>query len=63
MPDEVVTISEVAKLVPPSDLLLVSWGYSDLEIFHFESVAAVVARVRFVSVVEMCFCEICGQSE
>ena len=63
VPSEVVAPSDVAKLVPPSELLLVCWGYSDPENFHFESVAAVVARVRFVSVVEMCFCARCGQSD
>ena len=45
--------SEVEKLVPPSDLVLVFWGYSEVEDFHSESVVAVVARVKFVSVVEM----------
>ena len=63
VPDEVVAPLEVVKLVPPLELLLVSWGYYDPENFHFESVSAVVARVIFVSVVEMCFCEIYGQSD
>ena len=63
VPVEVISPSEFAKLVPPSELLLVCWGYSDPEKFHFESVAAAVARVRFVSVVDICFCEICGQSD
>ena len=53
VPDEVVALSLITKLVPPQELLLVCWGYSDPEHFHFESVAAVVARVIFVSVVEM----------
>ena len=60
VPDEVVAPLEVVKLVPPLELLLVCWGYSDPEHFNFESVVAVVARVRFVSVVEMCFCARCG---
>ena len=42
---------EVAKLVPPSEL--VCWGYSEVGYFHSESVVAVAARVKFVSVVEM----------
>ena len=50
VPAEVIVPSEVAKLVPPSELLLVYWGYSYPKIFHFESVAAVVARVRCASV-------------
>ena len=50
VPAEVVVTSEVAKLIPPSELLLVCWGYYDPGNFHFESVAAVVTRVRFVSV-------------
>ena len=63
VPDDLVAPSEVAKLVPPSEVLLVFWGYSDPEIFHLESVAAVMARVIFVSVVEMCFCDRCGKSD
>ena len=45
--------SEFAKTVPPSEILLVCWGYSDPENFHSESVAAVAARVIFLSMVEM----------
>ena len=45
--DKLVAPSEVVRLAPPSELLLVCWGYSDPEHFHFESVASVVARVRF----------------
>ena len=48
VPDVVVAPSEVAKLIPPSKLLLLCWGYSDPENFHVESVAAVMARLRFV---------------
>ena len=51
VPDEVVSPSEVAKLVPLLELLLVFWRYSDPESFHFESVSEVMARVRFESVV------------
>ena len=50
---EVVAPSEVAKTVPPLDLVLVCWGYSEVEYFHSEALVAVVARVKFVSVVEM----------
>ena len=59
---EVVALSEVAKPVPPSELVLVGWGYSIVQYFHSESVVAVVARLKFVSVVEMCFCARCGKS-
>ena len=55
--------SEVAKPVPPSELVLVGWGYSIVQYFHSESVVAVVARVKFISVVEMCFCARCGKSD
>ena len=58
--DEVVAPSDVEKLVPSLELLLVCWGYSDPGIFHSESVVAVVARVKFVIVVEM-WCAKCGQ--
>ena len=60
---EVFAPSEVSKTVPPSDMVLVCWGYSEVEDFHSESVVAVAARVKFVSVAEMCFCEKCGQSD
>ena len=63
VPDEVVALLEVAKPVPPLELVLVFWGYSGVENFHSESVSAVVARVKFVSVVEMCFYERCGKSD
>ena len=42
---EVVLPSDSAKLVPPSELVLVCWGYSEVEDFHSESMVAVVARV------------------
>ena len=58
---EVFAPSEVEKTVPPLDLVLVCWRYSEVEDFHSESVVAVVARVKFVSVVGMCFCAECGQ--
>ena len=48
VPDEVVLPSEVAKPVPPSEMILIFWGYSDPENYHSESVAAVVARIRLV---------------
>ena len=53
MTAEVVAPSEVAKLVLTSELLLVCWGYYNAEKFHSESVAAVLARVIFVSVVNI----------
>ena len=58
---ELVAPSEVAKPVPPLELALVCWGYSEVEHFHYESMVAVVAKVIFVSVVEMCYCAIFGQ--
>ena len=60
---EVFASSEVAKRVPPLELVLVYWGYSEVEAFYSESMVAVVSRLKFVSVVEMCFCEKCGQSD
>ena len=55
--------SEVAKTVPPSEMVMVCWGYFEVEDFHSESVVELVAIVEFVSVVEMCFYEKCGQSD
>ena len=46
VPAEVVVPSEVAKPVPPLDLVLVCRRYSEVEHFHSESVVAVVARVK-----------------
>ena len=59
----VVSPSEVVKQVPPSELLLVCWRYSEPENFHSKSMAAVVARVKFVTVAEMCFCARFGKSD
>ena len=53
---ELVALLEFAKLVPPSELVLVCWGYYEVEVFHSGSVVAVVARVKFVNIVEMFFC-------
>ena len=61
MLDEVFATLEVVKPVLPSEMVLVFWGYSEVEDFHSESVVAVAARIKFVSVVEMCFCAKCGQ--
>ena len=63
VPTEVFVPSEVAKPVPPSELVLVCWGYFEVEDFHSESVVAVVVRAKFVSVVEVCFCARCGKSD
>ena len=51
MTAEVVAPSEVLKPVTPLELVLVCWGYYEVEKIHSESVAAVVAMVKFVSVV------------
>ena len=37
---------EAAKTVPPSDMVLVCWGYFEVEDFHSESVVALVAKVN-----------------
>ena len=60
---EVFAYSEVAKPVPPSEMLFVCWRHFEVEDFHSESVVALVAMVKLVSVVEICFCEKCGQSD
>ena len=60
---ELFALLEVAKTVSLSDLKLVCWGYFEVENFHSESVIAVVARVKFVSVVDIYFCAKCGQFE
>ena len=53
--------SEVATPVQPSELVLVCLGYFEVEDFHSESVVVVVARVKFVSMVDMCFFARWGQ--
>ena len=63
VPAEVVSPLEVEKTVPPSELVLVCWGYSEIDNFHSESVAVVVTRVKFVSKVDMCFYARCGKSD
>ena len=55
--------SEVAKPVPPSELVLVCWGNFEVEYFHSEFVVALVVMVKFVSVAEMCFFSRCGKSD
>ena len=60
---EVFSPLEVVKPAPALELVLVCWGYSGVEYFHSKSVVAVVARVKCVSVVDMCFCAKCGQSD
>ena len=61
VPTEMFEFPEVAKPVPPLDLILVCWEYYDPEKFHYESMVVVVVRVRFISVVVMCFCARCGK--
>ena len=55
--------SEVEKLFPPSELVLVCWGYFEVEDFHSKFVVALVVMVNFVSVDEMCFFSRCGKSD
>ena len=55
--------SEVAKLVPPLELVLVCWGYFEVEYFHSEFVVALVVMVKFVSVAKMCFCAKYGKCD
>ena len=54
--------SEVANLVPPSELVLLCWGYFEVEDFHSEFVVTLVVIVKFVSVAEMCFFARFGKS-
>ena len=54
---------EVAKMFPLLELVLLCWGYFEVEDFNSESMVALVVRVKFVSVVEMCFCAKCGRSD
>ena len=51
--NEVFATSEVAKTVPPLEMVLISWGYFEVEYFHSESVVALVLMVKFISTVEM----------
>ena len=60
---EIFSLLEVSKTFPSSELVLVFWGYFEVEDFHSESVVAVSARVKFVSVVEKCFFEKYGKSD
>ena len=62
VPTEEVAPLEVAKLVPPLELLLLCWGYSESENVLSESVAKLLARVKFVSVFDILFCARCGKS-
>ena len=55
--------SEVAKPVPPSELVLVCWGYFEVEGFHSEFVVALVVMVKFVNLDEIWFLARCGQSD
>ena len=43
---EVFALSELTKMVSPSDLVLVCWGYFEVGGFHSESVVALVVRVN-----------------
>ena len=58
---EVFAPLEVAKTGPPSEMVLVCWGYVEVEYFHSESVVSLVVMVKFVSAVEICFCAKSGQ--
>ena len=60
---EVFAPSDVSKPVTHSELVLVCWGYYEVEDFQSESVVAVVTRVKFVSVFEMFFCAKFGKSD
>ena len=48
---EVFVLLEVEKPVPPSEMVLVCWGYFEVDDFHSEFVVALVVMVQFVSVV------------
>ena len=60
---EVLTASKVVKPVQPSEMVLVCWGYFEVEGFHSEFVVALVVMVKFVSVAVMCFVARCGKSD
>ena len=51
--NEVFSSLEVAKTVPPLEMVLICWGYFEVEYFHSESVVALVLMVKFISTVEM----------
>ena len=60
---DVYTPSKVAKPVPTSDLILVCWGYFEVEYFHSDFIVVLVVMVKFISVDEMCFFSRCGKSD
>ena len=61
MPTIVFEPSEVAKQVPPSELVLVCLLSFGVEYFHFESVGALGVMAKFASGAGMCFLERCGK--
>ena len=52
--------SEFAKHVPPSELVLICWGYSVVKDFHSEFVVAVVARESFQIQMVLSFTFLCA---
>ena len=55
--------SGFAKTVPTSEMVLLCWGYFEVEDFHSEFVVTLVVIVKFVSVAEMCFFARFGKSD
>ena len=49
--DDAFEPSEVAKLVPTSDMVLACSGYFEVEAFHSDFVVALVVMVNILSVV------------
>ena len=54
---------EVVKPVLTSELVLVFWGYFEVEDYQSKFVVAVLVMSRNLSVAEMCFFERCGKSD
>ena len=47
--------SGFAKTVPTSEMVLLCWGYFEVEDFHSEFVVSMVVIVKIVNVIEICF--------
>ena len=55
--------SEVAKMVPTSDLVLVFWWFLVVEDSHFDSMVALGVTVKKLCGAKMCFFAKCGKSD
>ena len=54
---------EAAKLVLPSEMVLLCWWFLEVEDFHSESVVALGAMVNFVYGADLCLFANCGKSD